>query len=84
MLTGRPCGPLPQVPVEMPNHSAVTVTCSGTVTVTPHHQGLARAGPIAGHTAIPAGHGGFPVDGGDESHFRRDHRVLGTSDVGPA
>jgi hypothetical protein len=30
MPTG-PFGPLPQVPVEIPNHSAVTLTCFGTV-----------------------------------------------------
>jgi hypothetical protein len=34
MPVGRPPGPVPQLPVEMPNHSAVTRTCLGTVTVT--------------------------------------------------
>ena len=34
MPTGRPRGPLPQVPVEILSHSAVTLTCLGTVTVT--------------------------------------------------
>ena len=29
-----PFGPPPQVPVEMPNHSAVIVMCLGTVTAT--------------------------------------------------
>ena len=34
MPTGLPFGPLPQVPVEMPNQSAVIVTFLGTVTAT--------------------------------------------------
>jgi hypothetical protein len=32
MPTGRPFGPLPHLPVEMPNHKAVIVPCCGTVT----------------------------------------------------
>ena len=57
-----PFGPPPQVPVEMPNQSAVIVTCFGTVTATRITRVSPGRAAVARYMPVFAAREGHPVE----------------------